>query len=221
MMKFLALGDSYTCGEGVAVNEAWPWQLARLLKQSQPVKIVAKTGWTTFDLLSNITDLIYLHDYDLISLQVGVNDHFQGIKLELFFQNLEKILDHLVNSIKQNSTLLVLTIPDWTLTSAARQSPLIQDRQQHYPWLKDNTLQQAQATLARYNTVIQELCLLNPRITFIDLQSYSSLYAHEVITRDYLHPNAKLYHIWARHIQAHLLKDQESCNKEDQYGTKN
>lgn len=46
--KLLALGDSYTIGEGVAENERFPWLTVSLLKNkgiifAEPV-YVAKTG---------------------------------------------------------------------------------------------------------------------------------------------------------------------------------
>ncbi|MEO7912022.1 MAG: SGNH/GDSL hydrolase family protein, partial [Roseiflexaceae bacterium] len=52
--RLLALGDSYTIGEGVADNARWPMQLAaRLREQGVAIdtpEIIAKTGWTTDDL---------------------------------------------------------------------------------------------------------------------------------------------------------------------------
>ncbi|HJR10855.1 MAG TPA: SGNH/GDSL hydrolase family protein, partial [Rhodanobacteraceae bacterium] len=50
MSIFLALGDSYTIGEGVAPSERWPAQLVARLRNegidiADPV-IVATTGWT-------------------------------------------------------------------------------------------------------------------------------------------------------------------------------
>src|SRR5437762_3034029 len=52
--RFLALGDLYTIGEGVAPAERWPVELARLLREAHadvadPV-IVARTGFTTDEL---------------------------------------------------------------------------------------------------------------------------------------------------------------------------
>jgi hypothetical protein len=54
MYSFLALGDSYTIGEQVPLQENFPYQTVALLKKNNievadPV-IVAKTGWTTDEL---------------------------------------------------------------------------------------------------------------------------------------------------------------------------
>ena len=52
--RFLALGDSYTIGEGVAPEDRWPAQLARRLRTEGIAigdpQIIATTGWTTDEL---------------------------------------------------------------------------------------------------------------------------------------------------------------------------
>src|ERR1041385_7484555 len=57
-VRFLALGDSYTIGESVAVADRWPNQLALQLRKDgidvADPEIIAKTGWTTDELSSAI-----------------------------------------------------------------------------------------------------------------------------------------------------------------------
>ena len=57
-IKYLALGDSYTIGESVKENERWPNQLVSRLEKkfnySVKLQIVAKTGYTTGELLEKI-----------------------------------------------------------------------------------------------------------------------------------------------------------------------
>ena len=56
--EYLALGDSYTIGESVLESERWPNQLAEALKgtflEVETVAIIAKTGWTTAELIEGI-----------------------------------------------------------------------------------------------------------------------------------------------------------------------
>ena len=55
---YLALGDSYTIGEQVSLYESFPYQLIQLLRKSAidflAPEIIAKTGWTTNELLSQM-----------------------------------------------------------------------------------------------------------------------------------------------------------------------
>ena len=48
--RYLALGDSYTIGEGVAAAHRWPARLVALLREAgaavEDPEIVARTGWT-------------------------------------------------------------------------------------------------------------------------------------------------------------------------------
>ena len=55
---FLALGDSYTIGEGVETSQRWPMQLAQRLREEGVAiadpRIIATTGWTTDELAAGI-----------------------------------------------------------------------------------------------------------------------------------------------------------------------
>src|SRR5206468_3724981 len=80
--RYLALGDSYTIGEGVAAGERWPAQLAALLRArgiavADP-EIVARTGWTTDELDAAIDQAAPRGPYALVSLLIGVNNQYRG-----------------------------------------------------------------------------------------------------------------------------------------------
>ena len=57
-VNLLALGDSYTIGQGVGVNERWPAQLMQALQEAGfatgELKIIAQTGWRTDNLKNAI-----------------------------------------------------------------------------------------------------------------------------------------------------------------------
>ena len=54
----LALGDSYTIGESVALNERWPHQFVSELRKlgviADDPDYIATTGWTTKNLLEGM-----------------------------------------------------------------------------------------------------------------------------------------------------------------------
>src|SRR5438045_1553950 len=81
-LRFLALGDSYTIGEGAAETERWPRQLARELATRgisfAPPELVARTGWTTDELGAAMDRAKLAPPYDLVSLLIGVNNQYRG-----------------------------------------------------------------------------------------------------------------------------------------------
>ena len=81
-MSYLALGDSYTIGEGVAEDGRWPVQLARELRAAgialgEP-RIIATTGWTTDELAAALDAAEPLGRFDFVSLAIGVNNQYRG-----------------------------------------------------------------------------------------------------------------------------------------------
>ena len=77
--SFLALGDSYTIGESVAEKERWPVQLVAQLNERgykvAPPKIIAKTGWTSGNLLAAMrSELNYTREFDLVSISFGLRN---------------------------------------------------------------------------------------------------------------------------------------------------
>src|SRR5204863_2899728 len=81
-IRILALGDSYTIGEGVVVDDRWPMQLATVLRaQGLSVAtptIVARTGWTTDELSAGIDEARLTGTFDLVTLLIGVNNQYRG-----------------------------------------------------------------------------------------------------------------------------------------------
>src|SRR3989442_13311786 len=86
VVRFLALGDSYTIGEMVGPEERWPAQLAALLRQGgldvADPEIIARTGWTTDDLMAGIERAAPEGRIDLVTLLIGVNDQYRGRDVE-------------------------------------------------------------------------------------------------------------------------------------------
>ncbi len=124
-MRFLALGDSYTIGEGVSPNETWPFQLARRLRAegialADPV-VVARTGWTTGELQAGIDRADPQGPFALVSLLIGVNDQDRGWKLEAYRVHFAALLSQAVAFAGDLPTrVIVLSIPDWGVTTFAR-----------------------------------------------------------------------------------------------------
>ena len=120
--SYLALGDSYTVGESVEPSEAWPRILARLLEDrgqrlGSPT-IVARTGWTTDELLEAAAGTISPPNPALVTLMVGVNDQYRGRPIGELRGGFQRLLEMVVERAP-SSRLLVLSIPDWGATPFA------------------------------------------------------------------------------------------------------
>lgn len=123
-MKFLALGDSYTIGEGVAAAERWPNQLADLLRArgiavSDP-EIMARTAWTTDELMDAIDEARPTGPFDLVTLLIGVNDQYRSRPIEQFQSGFGPVLDQAIGFARGGpARLIVVSIPDWGATPFA------------------------------------------------------------------------------------------------------
>jgi lysophospholipase L1-like esterase len=99
-MRYLALGDSYTIGEGVDVSERWPVQLARALREEgielRDPRIIATTGWTTDELSSAIDAAEPLGHWDLVSLLIGVNNQYRNRTLVDYRTEFAQLLERAI-----------------------------------------------------------------------------------------------------------------------------
>lgn len=121
---FLALGDSYTIGEGVDSMDRWPVQLARMLRARSvdlaDPEIVARTGWTTDELAAGITVAAPNGPYDLVSLLIGVNNQYRGRSVERYREEFRSLLGRAIAFAGgRPGRVLVLSIPDWGVTPFA------------------------------------------------------------------------------------------------------
>lgn len=128
MNTFLALGDSYTLGEGVAPDERWPAQLvARLRAEGIDIAdphIVATTGWTTDELRAAMEATDFAPPYALVTLLIGVNNQYRGRSIEEYCGQFRALLQRAVALAGGNAgRVVVVSIPDWSVTPfAAREA---------------------------------------------------------------------------------------------------
>lgn len=118
-MRYLALGDSYTIGQGLVADSRWPALLRSAMGEAgcgeYALTMVARTGWTAGELLSEVRGQQLTGHFDLISLQVGVNDQYRGRPVEEFHRDLGRLLAEVWQLAGADAErVLVVSIPDWS-----------------------------------------------------------------------------------------------------------
>ncbi len=188
MLRYLALGDSYTVGEGVEPSRCWPRQLAAALRAdgvplAEP-QIVATTGWTTDELDAGIDAAAPQGRFDLVSLLVGVNDQYRGRPLDDYRPRFSALLERAIAFAgARPSQVLVLAIPDWGVTPfAAAQG---RDRAR------------IAAELDAFNRAAADICAARG-VTFVDIAPASRARGGEaaMLAADGLHPSAVMHALW-------------------------
>ncbi len=123
--SYLALGDSYTIGEGCALHESFPYQLVQILRNKSlhfhAPEILAKTGWTTAELAAHVLHTKLNTQYDFVTLAIGVNNQFKNLPVSDYKNDFEFLLKKALHFTgEQSSRVIVLSIPDWGATPFAQ-----------------------------------------------------------------------------------------------------
>ena len=189
-MRYLALGDSYTIGEGVAEDSRWPVQLARALRGEgialEDPDIIATTGWTTDELDAAIDAAQPTDDHVLVSLLVGVNNQYRGRGVDEYRHEFSALLDRAIGFAGGRSNrVLVLSIPDWSVTRFGRDS--------------GRDLAAIADELDAYNDVARDICATRG-VAFVDITAVSRERGAEpaMLADDGLHPSAAMHAQWTR-----------------------
>jgi lysophospholipase L1-like esterase len=192
--RFLALGDSYTIGEGVGTAERWPNQLADRLRESgvslADPRIIARTGWTTTELLVAVDTASPPagRQLDLVSLLIGVNDQYRGLGVDAFRSGFAPLLDRAMLFAASDPTrVVVVSIPDWSVTPFAATDP--------------RGVASIAVEIDEFNRVASEAALA-AGAAFVDVTSDSrrALRDPKLLAADGLHPSAAMYASWVQLI---------------------
>lgn len=187
-LRYLALGDSYTIGEGVAPAQRWPSQLVDGLRaygwNVAPPQIIATTGWTTDELQAGIDAAAPQAPFELVSLLIGVNNQYRGRSLDAYRSQFDALLQRAIGFAGGLAArVFVLSIPDWGLTPFAHAQG------------GDAALIGAQ--IDAFNNVAAERCAARS-VRFVDITATSrdGGDAADMLVDDGLHPSGAMYARW-------------------------
>jgi len=185
--KYLALGDSYTIGQSVAMEARFPEQTVKLLKLQKinitPIDYIATTGWTTGNLMAAITSQNPLQDYDIVTLLIGVNDQYQHMDTGGYRTRFTQLLSKsIVLAGNQPSRVVVLSIPDYSAT----------------PYVSSDDKQRVSREIDVFNTINKQITLAN-NIAYLDITPSTRQAATDntLVANDGLHPSDMEYKKWA------------------------
>lgn len=200
MYTYLALGDSYTIGEQVPLQQSFPYQVVEVLAKqkievAEPV-IVARTGWTTDELTAALREEGIREIFSFVSLLIGVNNQYRGRSLENYEEEFTSLINQAIifaNGHTQN--VFVLSIPDWGVT------PFAHDRDRN--------------TIAReidaYNAANRRITVAHGCL-YLDITDSTRANGNNVeyLAGDGLHPSANEYQIWAERLAPLIGKSLKS-----------
>ena len=188
--RFLAIGDSYTIGEGVAAGSRWPDQLvARLHEAGMAIgaaEIIATTGWTTDELLAGIEAAGPKPPYALVSLLIGVNNQYRGRSPENYGEEFAVLLERAIGMADGEARrVIVLSIPDWGVTPFAAE--------------RGTDRAAVSAAIDRFNA-INRVQAASRGTHWVDVTGPSREAGRSLLVEDGLHPSAAQYALWVDRV---------------------
>ncbi len=193
-LSYLALGDSYTIGESVEERMRWPVQLTAELRSKglavNDPKIIAKTGWTTQNLLNAMEANLGNEKYDLVSVLIGVNNQYQNRSIEEFEADLNTIFNEAINLSKNSEKgVFVVSIPDYGATPFGA-----------------NNAEAIGREIAEYNDVLLKVAT-EFNLDFYDITPISKKAKSDpsLVAGDGLHPSGKMYTLWVESFLEKVL----------------
>ena len=184
-LHYLALGDSYTIGEAVSTQQCWPAVLVQRLRRAGVMiddpSIIAVTGWTTDELAQGMDATPLAQPYDMISLQIGVNNQYRGRPAGEYRSQFASLLARAVTLAGDHPAhVVVVSIPDWGVT--------------HFAHEQGRDRAQIARELDVYNAIAHDETA-RAGAHFVDITGISRRYP-VLVASDGLHPSAAQYALW-------------------------
>ena len=195
--SYLALGDSYTIGESLPLEDNFPHQTVALLRKKgisiTDPEIVAKTGWTTDELMDAISKRSLKSSYDYVSLLIGVNNQYRGRDIASYQKEFEQLLLQAIQFAGDKPQhVFVLSIPDWGATPFAegRDRAKIASEIDHFNHANRKTAEKH-------------------KVHYIEITAGTREAKQDLnlVAEDKLHPSKKEYTRWAEKLSSAMVKE--------------
>jgi len=188
---WLALGDSYTVGQGIDLASSFPQQAAALLQERNlgldSLKFIAMTGWTTFDLDQALL-AFRPKPHTVVTLLIGVNDQYLRVDTTTYRSRFTTLLDKSIELTEgRPKRVFILSIPDYGVT----------------PWARRMDTARIRREIDAYNAINRRVSLARG-CPYLDITPLTreGAYNPALICSDSLHPSAVEYRRWADRLVA-------------------
>lgn len=193
--SILCLGDSYTVGEGVSLFASFPYQLVQSLRKKgldmEAPEIVAATGYTSGELLELLGGYHLKHEYDFVTLLIGVNNQYRGQSENIFSVEIEKLIIKAIDlAASRTEHVILISIPDWGVT----------------PFAGDRDREKIAFEIDSFNKIVEKFSF-QYQTAFLDITPLTREAADDesLLTSDKLHPSGKQYRSWSDLLSTIIL----------------
>ena len=189
--KYLALGDSYTIGQGVPPADRYPvqtknWLVDNGITTIADPQIIATSGWTTSNLQVALNSQNPTGPFDVVSLLIGVNDQYRGLDADGYKIRFAQLLQQCI-SLANNlpAHVFVLSIPDYSVT----------------PFAMNYDVEKIRKQIDEFNEINKRVALsFNVQYLDITPSTREAKNNPALICSDGLHPSGVEYKKWAERL---------------------
>jgi len=154
-------------------------------------KVIARTGWTTGDLLGAIHNENIKEKFDIVTLLIGVNNQFRGYSEDTYRKEFIQLLDTaLIFANGKKDRVFVISIPDWGAT----------------PFADGQDRNRISKKIDEFNNICKtETLKAGIKYTDITPGSRGALTDRTLVAADGLHPSAKMYASWVHALAPKIM----------------
>lgn len=187
-LGYIAIGDSYTIGQGINEEDRWPNVLTRHL-QEKGIKInllanPAVSGYTVRDAIEIELPVVEMIKPDFVTVLIGANDNFIERSEDDYRADLAELLNKLQPMLSNPKNIILVTIPDYSKS----------------PALQEGAAEGLSDFIARYNEIIKEEAGKRD-LPVADIFPVSqTMTGSDDYTPDDLHPSVQGYAKWEKVI---------------------
>jgi lysophospholipase L1-like esterase len=155
-------------------------------------RIVARTGWTTDELMAELNRQQIADTFQLVSLLIGVNNQYRGRSASQFQSELVQLIDKAVQNAGGNAErVFLVSIPDWGVT----------------PFAAGRDRQRIAREIDQFNEIVR-IEAENRNMLFFNITPISRQAAQDqsLLAPDQLHPSGIMYKKWVELMLPDLHK---------------